>query len=104
MVAHEIQQGGEAGGITILIPSLARRDHGVVQLVQRRRLVVGEAVLVLAGDAHDHAWPLPLGGVAAESPPPEAICGASPPSPEPSSLFIFASSSSTAGWLESCLS
>src|SRR3954453_3244698 len=83
---HPREQAGEPGFV-------ARFDgphRAVVELVERRQLVVRELVLTLAREPDDHAE------ASLEPPPsPAPSWPAEPPSPGPSSAFIFSSSEST---------
>src|SRR5207253_9578640 len=95
------------------------RGHGGLELMQPVSVGVAEPILILPRYADDHERPPSAGAPCASppaapeagSPPPSAaavslgapICACSPP-PVPISPFIFASSSSTSDWLESCLS
>src|ERR1700677_320937 len=114
--AHIVQQLGEGAVETVLTAPFDDRHDLVLKLVQALGVGIFEPVLVLAGYAHDHRQPpaspersaAPGSG---SSPPPGAsapagagaeICGAG--APWPSSAFILARSSSTAGALDSCLS
>ena len=109
-----VVEGGQQDGFDTAFRTLLDyvREHGTPLGVGVR-----QPVLILAGDAHDHVCPPSAGACSpwAGEPSPPAPCGLlcagiSPAgavageSPMPISFLIFASSSSTSGWLESCLS
>src|SRR4029079_19576980 len=95
--AHEREQLLERLVEAVLVVGVDRGDDGVVELVELRVLTVVQAVLALARDPDDH-WASPL----CSWPPSSCPCGGA--LPDPSSAFIWASSSSTTDFVDSSLS
>src|SRR3954451_19615403 len=91
VAAHQLEHLLEDRVEAALVAAVDRRDRIVVQFVEPLPVAVGEPVLALRGDPHDHAG-FSCWGVASPSPASSACGGGDP---WPSSAFMRARSSST---------